>query len=158
MLTELDGLEGLNGVVVIGATNRIDIIDDALLRPGRFDKVIEIPNPDEESRKQIIQIHLKKKPIDGNSLSVEKIMGLTNGFTGAEIEGLINSAAIMALRDFLKEHNKNNEQNVIPKIETKDLDRFKITLKHIIGAKAKMKINSKIIHHDGDKNMENHIL
>ena len=77
MLTELDGLEGLNGVVVIGATNRIDIIDDALLRPGRFDKVIEIPSPDEESRKQIIQIHLKKKPIDGNSLSVEKIMGLT---------------------------------------------------------------------------------
>jgi transitional endoplasmic reticulum ATPase len=158
MLTELDGLESLTGVIVIGATNRIDIIDDALLRPGRFDKVIEIPSPDEESRKQIIQIHLKKKPIDGNSLSVEKIMRLTNGFTGAEIEGVINSAAVMALRDFLKEHNKNNEQNVIPKIETKDLDRFKITLKHIIGAKAKMKINSKIKHHDGNKNIENHIL
>ena len=64
----------------------------------------------------------------------------------------------MALRDFLKEHNKNNEQKIIPKIETKDLDRFKITLKHIIGAKAKMKINSKIKHHDVDKNIENHIL
>src|SRR5215207_5878412 len=63
MLTELDGLEILNGVVVIGATNRVDIIDDALLRPGRFDRVIEIPVPDADSRKQIIQIHIKKKPI-----------------------------------------------------------------------------------------------
>ncbi len=61
MLTELDGLESLNGVVVIGATNRVDIIDDALLRPGRFDKVIEIPVPDADSRKQIIQIHIQKE-------------------------------------------------------------------------------------------------
>lgn len=158
MLTEIDGLESLNGIVVIGATNRIDIIDDALLRPGRFDKVIEIPIPDEESRKQIIQIYIKKKPIDSYSLSVEKILELTNGFTGAEIEGLINSAAVIALRDFLKGHVNNNEQNVISKIETKDLDQFKITLKHIIEAKAKMKINSKIKPYVLDKNVESNIL
>ncbi len=151
MLTELDGLEVLNGVVVIGATNRVDIIDEALLRPGRFDKVIEIPLPDVDSRKQIIQIHLKKKPIDTNSITVEKILELTIGFTGAEIEGLINSAAIMALRDFLKEHEKNIEQNDITKIEKQDLAKFKITLRHIIRAKEKMKINLKNKNYTIDK-------
>ena len=158
MLTELDGLEILNGVVVIGATNRVDIIDEALLRPGRFDKVIEIPFPDVDSRKQIIQIHLKKKPIDSDSLSVDKILELTVGFTGAEIEGLINSAAVMALRDFLKEHAKNTEQNNRSKIEKQDLEKFKITLKHIIRAKEKMKVNLKNKTYVTDKNMGNHIL
>jgi transitional endoplasmic reticulum ATPase len=153
MLTELDGLESLNGVIVIGATNRIDIIADALLRPGRFDKVIEIPIPDEETRKQIIQIHIKKKPIDSNSLSVEKIMELTDGFTGAEIEGLINSAAVIALRDFLKAHIKNSEQKAASKIETKDPNQFKITLKHIMESKSKMKINLKNKHSIVDKNV-----
>jgi transitional endoplasmic reticulum ATPase len=143
MLTEMDGLEILNGVVVIGATNRVDIIDEALLRPGRFDKVIEIPFPDDESRKQIIQIHLKKKPIDTNSISVKKILELTVGFTGAEIEGLINSAAIMALRDFLKEYEKKMEQNNSSKIEKHYLEKFKITSKHVIQAKDKMMMNSK---------------
>ncbi|MEJ7641415.1 MAG: AAA family ATPase [Candidatus Nitrosocosmicus sp.] len=143
MLTELDGLEILNGVVVIGATNRLDIIDDALLRPGRFDKVIEIPIPDIDSRKQIIEIHIKKKPIDNKSLSIGKILELTVGFTGAEIEGLINSASVIALRDFLKEHSKNKEQIVTSKIERRDLEKFRITLNHLIQAKDKMKLNLK---------------
>lgn len=143
MLTELDGMELLNGVVVIGATNRLDIIDDALLRPGRFDNVIEIPIPDIDSRKQIIEIHIKKKPIDNKSLSIGKILELTVGFTGAEIEGLINSASVIALRDFLKEHSKNKEQIVNPKIESRDLEKFRITLNHLIQAKDKMKMNLK---------------
>lgn len=141
MLTELDGLEFLNGVVVIGATNRLDIIDDALLRPGRFDKVIEIPIPAIDSRKQIIEIHVKKKPIDNKPLLIGKILELTVGFTGAEIEGLINFASIIALRDFLKGHSKNKLQNSTSKIERHDLEKFRITLNHFIRAKDKMKIN-----------------
>jgi len=128
---------------VIGATNRLDIIDDALLRPGRFDKIIEIPIPDIDSRKQIIEIHIKKKPIDNKSLSIGKILELTVGFTGAEIEGLINSASVIALRDFLKEHSNNKEQIVTSKIERRDLEKFRITLNHLIRAKDKMKINLK---------------
>src|SRR5574342_1068491 len=70
LLTELDGLEDLKGVVVIGATNRPDIIDEALLRPGRFDRLLEIPLPDNDSRREILKIHMKKKPVD-NSVSIE---------------------------------------------------------------------------------------
>jgi transitional endoplasmic reticulum ATPase len=143
MLTELDGLEILNGVVVIGATNRLDMIDDALLRPGRFDKIVEIPVPDIDSRKQIIEIHTKKKPIDIKSLSINKILDLTVGFTGAEIEGLINSASVMALREFLGKRSKNKEKTTSPKIEKQELEKFKITLDHFIRAKDKMKVNKK---------------
>jgi transitional endoplasmic reticulum ATPase len=165
MLTELDGLEILNGVVVIGATNRVDVIDDALLRPGRFDRVIEIPVPDADSRKQIIQIHIKKKPIDSKSLSVDKLMEMTAGFTGAEIEGLVNSASVIALRDFITVHaknkvqnNDNNSNNTSPKMERQDLEKFKITLNHFVRAKEKMKINSKNNNSAGHKNMGSHIL
>src|SRR5436309_3174949 len=84
MLTELDGLEDLKGVVVIGATNRPDIIDEALLRPGRFDRILEIPVPSKEARKQILEIHTKRKPLD-NTVDMEKLVELTNGFTGADI-------------------------------------------------------------------------
>ncbi len=145
MLTELDGLEPLNGVVVIGATNRVDIIDDALLRPGRFDKVIEIPVPDIESRKQIIKIHIRKKPIDEKSLSADRLLEMTDGFTGAEIEGLVNSASIIALREFLKDHIINNNSQTIDstKLKKQDLNKFKITLDHFIKAKEKMKIGLK---------------
>jgi transitional endoplasmic reticulum ATPase len=142
MLTELDGLEPLEGVIVIGATNRVDVIDEALLRPGRFDNVVEIPLPDIASRKQIIQIYLKKKPVDNDSLFIDKILELTAGFSGAEIEGLINTASILALRDFLKEHdnNKTHNKNFIKK---KDLKRFRITMEHFIRAKEKMNIKLK---------------
>ena len=133
----------LNGVIVIGATNRIDIIDEALLRPGRFDRVIEIPSPDVESRKQIIQIHLKKKPIDTTSISVEKILKLTVGFTGAEIEGLINSSAIIALKDYLKEHERNMEQHDIFKLETTGSRKIQNNFKTHYSSKRKMKINLK---------------
>ena len=142
MLTELDGLEPLEGVIVIGATNRIDVIDEALLRPGRLDKVVEIPLPDADSRKQIIQIYLRKKPIDNDSLLVDKILELTTGFSGAEIEGLINSASILALRDFLKECIKNKNQNK-SSIKKKDLKKFKITAGHFIRAKEKMNVKLK---------------
>ncbi|HJS82674.1 MAG TPA: AAA family ATPase, partial [Nitrososphaera sp.] len=98
MLTELDGLEDLKGVVVIAATNRPDIIDDALLRPGRFDRILEVPPPDKEARKQILQIHTKKKPL-GSDVNLDKLVETTDGMTGAEIAALVNAAAMTAIKE-----------------------------------------------------------
>ena len=89
MLTELDGLEDLKGVVVIGATNRPDIIDEALLRPGRFDRILEVQAPDKEARKHIFQIHTKKKPLESD-VNLDKLIEITEGMTGADIAALVN--------------------------------------------------------------------
>jgi transitional endoplasmic reticulum ATPase len=98
MLTEMDGLEDLKGVVVIGATNRPDMIDEALLRPGRFDRMLEVPAPDKESRKQIFQIHTRKKPLDSD-LNLDRLVEMTAGMTGADIAALVNAAAITAIKE-----------------------------------------------------------
>jgi transitional endoplasmic reticulum ATPase len=98
MLTEMDGLEDLKGVVVIGATNRPDIIDEALLRPGRFDRILEVPFPDKEARKDILKIHTRRKPLD-NTVDMEKLVELTNGFTGADIAAIVNAAAMSAIKE-----------------------------------------------------------
>jgi transitional endoplasmic reticulum ATPase len=98
MLTELDGLEDLKGVVVIGATNRPDIIDEALLRPGRFDRILEVPVPDKEARKQIFEIHTKKKPLESN-VNIDKLVQMTEGMTGADIAAIVNAAAMTAIKD-----------------------------------------------------------
>src|SRR5919206_2056025 len=78
MLTEMDGLEDLKGVVVIGATNRPDILDEALLRPGRFDRILEVPIPDNNSIKEILKIHMVRKPID-KSIDMDKLVSLAEG-------------------------------------------------------------------------------
>jgi transitional endoplasmic reticulum ATPase len=97
ILTEIDGLEELHDVVIIGATNRLDIVDEALLRPGRFDRIIEIPKPDAGGRKHIFEIHTKKKPL-GPDVDLSKLVDMTDGFSGAEIAGVCNRAAIAALK------------------------------------------------------------
>ena len=97
ILTEIDGLEELHDVVVVGATNRLDIVDEALLRPGRFDRVIEVPNPDAEGRRAILGIHTRNKPLeDGADLG--RIVEMTDGFSGAEVAAVANRAAMAALR------------------------------------------------------------
>jgi transitional endoplasmic reticulum ATPase len=100
MLTEMDGLEDLKGVVVIAATNRPDIIDEALLRPGRFDRMLEVPPPDKGARRQIFKIHTKKKPL-GADVNLEKLVDMTEGMTGAEIAGITNAAAMTAIKDHI---------------------------------------------------------
>ena len=100
ILTEIDGLEELHNVLIIGATNRLDIVDEALLRPGRFDRIIEVPNPDSKGREQIFKIHTKKKPLADN-VSIAKLVELTNGFSGAEIAAVANRAAIAALKRYV---------------------------------------------------------
>ena len=98
LLTEMDGLEDdLKGVVVIGATNRPDIVDEALLRPGRFDRLLEISLPDNEARKEILKIHTSKKPLD-KTVSLDKLVELTKGYSGADIAALVNAAAMSAIK------------------------------------------------------------
>jgi transitional endoplasmic reticulum ATPase len=106
ILTEIDGLEELHNVLIIGATNRLDIVDEALLRPGRFDRIIEVPNPDSKGREQIFRIHSKKKPL-ANDVNITKIVELTNGFSGAEIAAITNRAAILALKRHVSAKSKN---------------------------------------------------
>jgi len=106
ILTEIDGLEELHNVLIIGATNRIDIVDEALLRPGRFDRIIEVPNPDSKGREQIFKIHTKKKPLADN-VSISKLVELTNGFSGAEIAAVANRAATAALKRYVNGKSEN---------------------------------------------------
>ena len=97
LLTEMDGLISLKNVVVIGATNRPDMIDEALLRAGRFDKQIEIPAPDEEARLEILKIHTRRMPLQ--NVKLEEIAKKTEGFSGADLENLCREAGMMAIRE-----------------------------------------------------------
>ncbi|WP_299292749.1 CDC48 family AAA ATPase [Nitrosopumilus sp.] len=106
ILTEIDGLEELHNVLIIGATNRLDIVDEALLRPGRFDRVIEVPNPDQKGRKHIFEIHTKKKPLSSD-VKIDKIVELTSGFSGAEIAAVANRAATSALKRYVGGKSQN---------------------------------------------------
>jgi len=106
ILTEIDGLEELNNVLIIGATNRLDIVDEALLRPGRFDRIIKVPNPDTKGRKHIFEIHTKNKPL-GNDVKISEIVRLTDDFSGAEIAAVANRAAITALKRYVSGKTKN---------------------------------------------------
>jgi transitional endoplasmic reticulum ATPase len=98
LLSELDGLEELRGVVVIGATNRPDIIDPALLRPGRFDELIMAPVPDTEARRKIFEVHLSKMPL-ADDVNTDELVALTEQYTGADIAAVTRKAGRMALRE-----------------------------------------------------------
>ncbi|MCY6354421.1 CDC48 family AAA ATPase [Clostridium sp. ZS2-4] len=100
LLTELDGVEELKGVVVLAATNRIDLVDQALLRQGRFDQIFEISEPDEEQRCDIFKIHLKGRPVT-DTVDVEELVVHTKGLVGSDIQGICNKAAIRAIDRFL---------------------------------------------------------
>jgi len=106
ILTEIDGLEELNNVLIIGATNRLDIVDEALLRPGRFDRIIKVPNPDEKGRQHIFEIHTKKKPL-ASDVKIPEIVKITDDFSGAEIAAVANRAAIAALKRYVSGKSKN---------------------------------------------------
>ena len=98
MLTEMDGLETLNDVVIIAATNRPDIVDPALLRPGRFDRIIMSPVPEEASRKKIFEVHTKKMPL-AEDVNIEELARKTESYVGADIEGVCREAGMIALRE-----------------------------------------------------------
>jgi transitional endoplasmic reticulum ATPase len=98
LLTSMDGLESREGVLVIAATNRPDMVDPALLRAGRFDKLILVPVPDERTRLEILKVHTKNMPLDGD-VSIGELAKEIEGYTGADIEGLCREAALSALRE-----------------------------------------------------------
>ncbi|MFL6525701.1 MAG: CDC48 family AAA ATPase [Nitrososphaera sp.] len=131
MLTELDGLEILTNVVVIAATNRPDIIDAALLRPGRFDRLLYVPPPDYESRKQIIQIHIKKKPL-ADDVNVDNLAAKLDGYTGADIAAVASAAVMLSLREHISKYKEPQEAEK----NTKDL---KIHMRHFEEAMTKIR-------------------
>jgi transitional endoplasmic reticulum ATPase len=130
ILTELDGLEELRDVVVIAATNRPDIVEPALLRPGRFDKLLYVPLPDLEARKEIYSIHIQKKPL-ANDVDLDKIAKMTEGYTGADIAAVCNTAVMLAIREHMIKYK--NEEEI--KKQVKDL---KVFMKHFDEAMKKV--------------------
>ena len=104
LLAEMDGIEELKGVVVLAATNRLDIVDPALLRPGRFDVLVELPVPDREARMAILRVHTQGKPL-APDVDLSQLAERTVGLVGADIEGICRQAAMLAIREFL-EHQR----------------------------------------------------
>ena len=129
ILTEIDGLEELHNVLIIGATNRLDIVDEALLRPGRFDRIIEVGNPDSKGRKHIFEIHTKKKPLESN-VDIKKLVEITDGFSGAEIASITNRAALVALKRYVSGKSQN-------------IKEIKITQQDLIDAADKIRPQKK---------------
>ncbi|MEM2040238.1 MAG: AAA family ATPase, partial [Zestosphaera sp.] len=98
LLAEMDGIQTLKNVVVIAATNRADMLDPALLRPGRFDRIIFVPPPDRRSRLQILRVHVRKVPL-AEDVDLEKLADMTEGYSGADLEALVREAVMLALRE-----------------------------------------------------------
>lgn len=130
LLTEMDGLEELNDVVIIAATNRPDIIDTALLRPGRFDRIIMTPAPDKKARKEIFAVHTKKIPL-AKDVKIEELTEVTEGYVGADIEAVVREAAMLALREDMKskevkmKHFKKAIEKVRPSVTKEIEDSYK---------------------------------
>lgn len=117
ILTEMSGLEKLEGVVVIAATNRPDIMDPALLRPGRFDKLVYVPAPDKKTRLQVLKIYTKNMPLKG--VGLEKLAEKTEGYSGADLEAVAREAALFALRESqkAKEVSSKNFEMALKKVK-----------------------------------------
>ena len=137
LLTELDGMENMHGVIVLAATNRADMIDPALLRPGRFDKIIQIPLPDKESRKSILKINAEKIPTisessDPKHVDFDKLAEITDGLSGADTASIANTAVSLVIHEFLDSHPDVKE------IEKASIDA-KVTMKHFEEAVKKVR-------------------
>jgi proteasome regulatory subunit len=117
LLAELDGFDALEDVKIIAATNRPDILDDALLRPGRFDRIIEIPLPDENGRKMILNIHLSK--MSTTRLNLAKIVEKTEGFSGAELKATTVESGMIAIREGRSKVRQDDLQLAVERIKKK---------------------------------------
>jgi transitional endoplasmic reticulum ATPase len=130
LLAEMDGLEDLNDILIIGATNRPDMLDSALLRPGRFDKILLVNAPEEESRLNVFKIHTKKTPL-AKDVKLESFAKVTDGYTGADIEGVVREAAMIALRENIdskevfKKHFEQALTRVKPSISKSTISVYK---------------------------------
>ncbi len=131
LLALMDGLEPRESVIVIGATNRINALDPALRRPGRFDREIEIPVPNEKARYEILKIHTKGVPLD-KDVNLKKLAAITHGFVGADLAALVRESALRALRRFLKEYkiDIDSEEPVPQEL----LQNLKVSMSDIMNA------------------------
>ncbi|HET6457573.1 MAG TPA: CDC48 family AAA ATPase [Nitrosopumilaceae archaeon] len=147
LLTELDGIESLHGVVVLAATNRADMIDTALLRPGRFDKIILVPMPDKEGRKKILEISTKEIPIDREQKSeagknpdyvdLEKLSDSTDGLSGADVASIANTAVSLVIHEFLDKYPDQKEAE-------KKATEAKVTMRHFEEAVRKVRTQKEL--------------
>jgi transitional endoplasmic reticulum ATPase len=130
LLTELDGLEILTNVVVIAATNRPDIVDPALLRPGRFDRLLYVPPPDKEARLQILKIHTKNKPL-ADDVKLDQVAEHTEAYTGADIASLSSAAVMLAVREHVSKYPKPEEADKHAQELKINMSRFEEAMKKI---------------------------
>jgi len=130
LLTELDGIQALNGVVVLAATNRIDMVDPALVRPGRFDKIISIPLPNKEARLQILTLALEGKQKD-RDVEVDALVEMTEGFSGADVAALVNTAVSMVLQEYVAKYPKIEDAKAHIKEAIVTMDHFKAAAKKV---------------------------
>jgi cell division protease FtsH len=115
LLVEMDGFEGNEGVILMAATNRPDVLDPALLRPGRFDRRIVVPNPDLRGRKRILDIHTRRLPLN-DDVDLEEVAKGTPGFSGADLENLANEAALLAARTDKRQVGRDDFENAREKL------------------------------------------
>ncbi len=131
LLTELDGIQALAGVVVLAATNRADMVDPALLRPGRFDKFLYVPMPDRQARRQILDIHMREKPLT-KDVDIERVADLTDNFSGADVAAVVNTAVSLVLQEFVGRYPK-------PEDTKKHVDEAIVSMRHFEDAVRKVK-------------------
>jgi transitional endoplasmic reticulum ATPase len=147
LLTELDGIESLHGVVVLAATNRADMIDTALLRPGRFDKIILVPLPDKEGRRKILEINTKEIPVvrepmtngikNTDYVDIDKIAEATDGMSGADVASIANTAVSLVIHEFLDKYPDQKEAE-------KQATEAKVTMRHFEEAVRKVKTQKEL--------------
>ncbi|OLD28583.1 MAG: CDC48 family AAA ATPase [Thaumarchaeota archaeon] len=147
LLTELDGIESLHGVVVLAATNRADMIDTALLRPGRFDKIVLVPMPDKEGRKKILEITTKDIPIVTDSttngvknpdyVDLDKIAEATDGMSGADVAAIANTAVSLVIHEFLAKYPDQKEAE-------KQATEAKVAMRHFEEAVRKVRTQKEL--------------
>jgi len=146
LLAEMDGIEDLSNVIVIAATNRPDMLDSALLRPGRFDRILLVGAPTKEGRENIFKIHTKNMPL-AKDVNIEKIIDQTDGYVGADMESLVREAAMLALRENIdaKEVSMKYFEEAMKKVGASvtkgDVDRYrKIETEYLRSAKSALEI------------------
>jgi len=142
LLSEMDGIVDLSNVIVLGATNRPDMLDPALMRPGRFDRIVYVPVPDKKGREKILGIHTKNMPLD-KSVDLKKIAEETEGYTGADIEALAREAAMLSLREDMEVKKVTKKYfdmamgKIMPSVSKGDQERYKqVEAKYLRSAKA----------------------
>ena len=145
----MDGIENLTNVIVIGATNRPDMLDSALMRPGRFDRIVYVPVPEEKGRLQILEIHTKNMPIKNKAKLIAQLAKDTEGYTGADLESLAREAAMLALREdkeakeVKEEFFKKAMDKVLPSVSKGDQERYQqIERKYLRSAKSALPENT----------------